>query len=79
MSNGWDKIGLSGAGSHDGEAAVHVWASAKWVVFSGCLLAIPAFYLELLATSDEWLVTGRILYGIMAACLRRRPGMVWAG
>ncbi|MFX1767887.1 potassium channel family protein [Paraburkholderia sp. A1RI-2L] len=69
MSDNWDKAGLGGIDSHDGAAASHAWARARWVVLAGCLLAIPAFYLELLATSSAGVMAARALYGCMAvAC-----------
>ncbi|MCP3710069.1 potassium channel family protein [Paraburkholderia sp. CNPSo 3274] len=69
MSVGWHKAGLAGVDSHDGAAAQHAWSHARWLVLAGCLIAIPAFYVELLATSTSMLLTARALYGGMAvAC-----------
>jgi voltage-gated potassium channel len=69
MSDNWQKAGLGGIDSHDGAAASHAWARARWVVLTGCLLAIPAFYLELLATSGAGVQAARALYGGMGlAC-----------
>ncbi|WP_321915669.1 MULTISPECIES: potassium channel family protein [unclassified Paraburkholderia] len=67
MSVGWHKAGLGGVDSHDGAAALHAWSHARWILLAGCLIAIPAFYLELLATSNSMLLTARALYGGMAA------------
>ena len=39
---------------------------AHWAWLAGCLMAIPAFYLELLATSHSMFVTARSLYAVMA-------------
>ena len=69
MTIGWHMAGLGGVDSHDGAAALHAWSQARWVLLAGCLIAIPAFYLELLATSNAMLMTARALYGVMAvAC-----------
>jgi voltage-gated potassium channel len=40
---------------------------AHWALLTGCLIAIPAFYLELLATSHATLLIARLLYAAMAA------------
>ncbi|WP_322047350.1 potassium channel family protein [Paraburkholderia sp. J67] len=42
---------------------------AHWAFLTGCLIAIPAFYIELLATSRTTLFVARSLYAAMAiAC-----------
>ncbi|WP_321924675.1 potassium channel family protein [Paraburkholderia guartelaensis] len=69
MSIGWHMAGLGGVDTHDGAAALHAWSRARWFLLAGCLIAIPAFYLELLSTSSWMLLTARALYGGMAvAC-----------
>lgn len=37
------------------------------MVLAGCLMAIPAFYMELLSVSKAWLLCGQALYAGMAA------------
>jgi len=69
MSGNWHKVGLGGVDPHDGAAASHAWARARWIVLAGCLFAIPAFYLELLATSGTGIQAARALYvGMAVAC-----------
>ena len=68
-SSGWEKLGLCGADVHDGTRASHAWARARWMVLAGCLMAIPAFYMELLSASKAWLICGKGLYaGMAVAC-----------
>ncbi|HTR05954.1 MAG TPA: potassium channel family protein [Paraburkholderia sp.] len=79
MNLGWHKAWLRGVDSHDGAAALHAWAHARWVLLAGCLIAIPAFYLELLATTSTMLLTARALYGGMAvACAGAVAHTAWA-
>ncbi|WP_028218964.1 potassium channel family protein [Paraburkholderia oxyphila] len=66
MSIGWSKAGLGGVDSHDGPGALRAWSHARWLLLAGCMMAIPAFYLELVATSNSMLMTARALYGGMA-------------
>lgn len=71
MSVGWHRAGLAGVDSHDGAAAQHAWSHARWVLLAGCLIAIPAFYVELLATTGTMLLSARALYGgtaVACAC-----------
>jgi voltage-gated potassium channel len=55
---GWERIGLAGDDAHDRSPAAHTWARARWFVFAGCLIAIPAFHVELLglASSTRYIV-----------------------
>lgn len=79
MSVGWHSAGLGGVDSHDGAAAQHAWSYARWVLLAGCLIAIPAFYLELLATSSFMLSIARALYGGMAvACACAIARTAWS-
>ncbi|MEM5326969.1 potassium channel family protein [Paraburkholderia sp. JHI2823] len=79
MSISWHKAGLGGVDSHDGAAALHAWSHARWLLLAGCLIAIPAFYLELLATSGAMLLTARALYGGMAlACAGALARTAWS-
>ncbi|WP_321937835.1 potassium channel family protein [Paraburkholderia sp. J8-2] len=79
MSVGWHKAGLGGVDSHDGAAALHAWSHARWILLAGCLIAIPAFYLELLATSSFMLSIARALYGGMAvACAGAIARTAWS-
>ncbi|SDD15634.1 potassium channel family protein [Paraburkholderia lycopersici] len=79
MSIGWHNAGLGGVDPHDGAAASHAWARARWVLLAGYLIAIPAFYLELLATSSLMLLIARALYGAMAvACMGAVARTAWS-
>ncbi|WP_042266921.1 potassium channel family protein [Paraburkholderia heleia] len=79
MSVGWHKAGLGGVDSHDGAAAQHAWTHARWVLLAGCLIAIPAFYVELLATTGSMLLTARVLYGAAAvACAAAVARTAWS-
>lgn len=67
MVSGLDFFTIGGADSHDGARAVHAWRVIRWLLCGWSLLAIPAFYGELTATSPGALAIARSLYLCMFA------------
>lgn len=67
MSDGLRIAGLAGTQPPDGPRAVRAWRWLQWVLLGFSLLAIPAFYFELAASSPVLHQAGRALYACMAA------------
>ncbi|CAN7593526.1 potassium channel family protein [Trinickia sp. LjRoot230] len=72
MSGFFDSLELSGPDSLDSPRAARAYHWIQWVLFGSSLLAIPAFYMELTASSPFLLNAGRILYLCMAT------GFAWS-
>ncbi|MFM0502709.1 potassium channel family protein [Paraburkholderia caffeinilytica] len=66
MNDGFRIAGLGGVDPHDNAQAVRTWRWLQWILFGSCLLAIPAFYLELAVDSPMLHQMGRLLYVCMA-------------
>ncbi|WP_434111045.1 potassium channel family protein [Paraburkholderia caffeinilytica] len=67
MNDGFRVAGLGGVDPHDNVQAVRTWRWLQWILFGACLLAIPAFYLELAVDSPLLHQMGRALYVCMVA------------
>ncbi len=82
MSGFLDSFEQSGPDPHDDPRATRAYRWIRWVLLVCSLFAIPAFYVELTASSRLALTAGRILYLCMAVgfalslgwmvCLSRR-------
>jgi voltage-gated potassium channel len=62
MSNIVKRLGLQGVDPRDNPRAVRAWRWLDWLLFALTLLAIPAFYIELVTGSPRGLAVGRALY-----------------
>jgi voltage-gated potassium channel len=77
------RLGLQGIDPHDNPRAVRAWRWLEWVLVAFTLIAIPAFYVELVLATPGGLAVGRALYMCLsfgfvvslgwAACLSRKP------
>jgi voltage-gated potassium channel len=67
MANSLGFFTIGGVDSHDNPRAVHAWRHIRWFLCACSLLAIPAFYGELTATTDAALFAARALYLCMFA------------
>lgn len=77
------RLGLQGIDPHDNPRAVRAWRWLEWVLVAFTLIAIPAFYVELVLAAPGGLAVGRALYMCLsfgfvvslgwAACLSRKP------
>lgn len=67
MNDSLGGLGVGGVEPHDNPKAVHAWRWVRWILFAFSLLAIPAFYVELIGGSPPLLQTGRALYLFMFA------------
>lgn len=69
MNSGAHATTTKAGHSSDRKNVSYVLSFAHWAFLTGCLIAIPAFYIELLATSQSTLLVARSLYAVMAtAC-----------
>lgn len=69
MNSGAHTTTAKAGHSSDRRNVLRVPSFAHWAFLTGCLTAIPAFYIELLATSQSTLLVARSLYAVMAtAC-----------
>jgi len=62
MTDSFRYIALHGVDPHDDPRAVRAWRWIQWILFGLSLLAIPAFYLDLVATPPILFRIGRLLY-----------------
>ncbi|MBP0593427.1 two pore domain potassium channel family protein [Paraburkholderia sp. LEh10] len=67
MANSFGFLTIGGVDSHDSPRAVRAWRYIRWCLCACSLLAIPAFYGELTATTDGALFAARALYVFMSA------------
>ncbi len=67
MANSLGFFTIGGVDSHDNPRAVRAWRHIRWYLCACSLLAIPAFYGELTATTDAALFVARALYLCMFA------------
>jgi voltage-gated potassium channel len=67
MANSLGFFTIGGVDSHDNPRAVRAWRHIRWCLCVCSLLAIPAFYGELTATTDTALLVARVLYLSMFA------------
>jgi voltage-gated potassium channel len=67
MDNSLGLFRIGGVDSHDHPRAIRAWRHIRWFLCAWSLLAIPAFYGELTATTNAALAVSRLLYLCMFA------------
>ncbi|WP_322053097.1 potassium channel family protein [Paraburkholderia bannensis] len=67
MNSGVHATATKAGHSSDRRSGTAVPSFAHWAFLTGCLIAIPAFYIELLAPSQSTLLVARSLYAVMAS------------
>ncbi|MPW18108.1 two pore domain potassium channel family protein [Paraburkholderia sp. CNPSo 3157] len=67
MVNSLGFFRIGGVDSHDNPRAIRAWRHIRWFLCAWSLLAIPAFYGGLTATTGAALVVARVLYLCMSA------------
>ena len=67
MDNSLGLFRIGGVDSHDHPRAIRAWRHIRWFLCAWSLLAIPAFYGELTATTNTALAVSRLLYLCMFA------------